>query len=241
MSEINVIEGIIKHESIVKELHDYFKNIHESNCANIIKDRWFADWGIRFMNINNREEALNFLNDDVEIGIIDTALDVILDEYSMQNLYECYCCDYGPTDIETVRTFFELYDMYDTFNEITKDYKSRYFNVESLMEEWDEEHKTDVVEREEETMTTHENANTIIKHDCGNGYKVVMENYTWIDDKGMEHHEFLTYIEKDGIAWQDIAMVRFNDGKTPSVKVNVWAETDNEDYTHEFNIDVYEE
>lgn len=60
------------------------------------------------------------------------------------------------------------------------------------------------------------------------------------------HPEIVVYIEKDGMAYQDICIVRPHENErciqvTDVVDCIVWSDKDNEDYTHKFVVGVYEE
>ena len=79
--------------------------------------------------------------------------------------------------------------------------------------------------------------------------KLIVQVNDWND--GMPKEIFVSLVDKDGGYFQDICMVRehFRYNKnTEEFEVNssfidckVWADSDNEDYTHEFTIGVYEE
>ena len=81
----------------------------------------------------------------------------------------------------------------------------------------------------------------------GDMFLVAMVN-DWQDDMPVE---MCVYLEtKDGVVWQDIALVRehyhvlMNQGfiRDPSlIDVKVWGDSDSEDYTHEFTVGIWEE
>ena len=61
-----------------------------------------------------------------------------------------------------------------------------------------------------------------------------------------KHPEICVHIEYNGAAWQDICIVRPHEGKDfvqekDSVDVLVWANSNNEDFTDEYWINLWEE
>lgn len=61
-----------------------------------------------------------------------------------------------------------------------------------------------------------------------------------------EHPEINVYIEKDGMIYQDICLVRPHENEMCEQETNlidciVWGDKDDEDYTHKFVIGIYEE
>ena len=82
------------------------------------------------------------------------------------------------------------------------------------------------------------------KHKIDDHLAIVSEDYVWLDNEGHSHHEMITYLEKDNIAWQDICMVKYiegKDGSNPHIETCVWADCNSEDYTHKFNIGIYKD
>ena len=60
------------------------------------------------------------------------------------------------------------------------------------------------------------------------------------------HPEIIVYVEKDGMAHQDICIARPHENERCIQEVDmidciVWGDKDNEDYTHKFVVGVYEE
>lgn len=60
------------------------------------------------------------------------------------------------------------------------------------------------------------------------------------------HPEITVYIEKDSVIYQDICLVRPHEGpdcvqENDSIDCLVWGDEDNEDFTDEFHIGIYEE
>ena len=61
-----------------------------------------------------------------------------------------------------------------------------------------------------------------------------------------KHPEITVYIEKDGMIYQDVCLVRPHENErcvqeTDMVDCIVWSDKDDEDYTHKFIVDIYEE
>ena len=61
-----------------------------------------------------------------------------------------------------------------------------------------------------------------------------------------EHPEIIVYLEKDGVIYQDICLVRPHEGEnlvqeTDAVDCLVWGDPYNEDFTDEYFISMYEE
>ena len=61
-----------------------------------------------------------------------------------------------------------------------------------------------------------------------------------------KHPEITVYIEKDGLVYQDICLVRPHEGagcvqQKDSVDCLVWADGNNEDFTDEYWIQMYKE
>ena len=81
-----------------------------------------------------------------------------------------------------------------------------------------------------------------IRINLGYNLELVAELYNH-DGK---HPEITVYIEKDGVIYQDICLVRPHENErcmqeNDIVDCIVWSDKDNEDYTHKFVIGVYEE
>lgn len=57
-------------------------------------------------------------------------------------------------------------------------------------------------------------------------------------DKTPDYDEFCVCIEKDGVIWQDLAIVR---KEKKDYEVLVYADENNEDYTHKFTIKEYKD
>ena len=70
-----------------------------------------------------------------------------------------------------------------------------------------------------------------------NGAEIVAQRY----DYDGEHPEIAICLWKDGIAVQDLCMVRPYEENKEDVEILVWSENDMEDYTHRFVIEQYEE
>lgn len=81
-----------------------------------------------------------------------------------------------------------------------------------------------------------------IRINLGVNLELVAELYNYDGD----HPEIIVYIEKDGIIHQDVCLVRPHDGDSfveekYSADCIVWSDPYDEDYTHKFEIGVYEE
>jgi len=73
----------------------------------------------------------------------------------------------------------------------------------------------------------------IIKVPMRNGHKLVVYFNTWSDEYP---DELCTYIgDENGVILQDIVIVREHENRD-SVEVIVYADDNNEDYTHKFEI-----
>lgn len=75
-----------------------------------------------------------------------------------------------------------------------------------------------------------------------NGKKLVAE----LNNYDGEHPEINVYIEADGLIHQDICLVRPHEGRDcvqvkDSVDCIVWGDENNEDFTEEYWIQIYEE
>lgn len=70
-----------------------------------------------------------------------------------------------------------------------------------------------------------------------NGVEIVAQRY----DFDGEHPEIAICLWKDGVAIQDLCMVRPNENNKEDVEVLVWSDECDEDYTHKFIIPQYEE
>lgn len=69
------------------------------------------------------------------------------------------------------------------------------------------------------------------------GAEIVCQRY----DYDGEHPEMAICLWKDGVVVQDICMVRPNEDNKNDVEILVWGNPCNEDYTHKFIIEQYEE
>lgn len=221
------------------ELREFFKSVHRSNCLGIMRDKWFSDWGMNFFSNTDRMEAEDYLN-FVEWAIIGNALDARKDDYTFDNFHDMYYLEYKEdVSDEDFRTLLHFLGIYDELDNITAVYKEALFDKAELMREWEEENKKSTLTEKAKEEKPSEAPRNIIRHDCGNGITVVMEDYCWLDlDEHIQRHEFVTYLEKDGVVWQDITMVR-TDGE--KVEALVWEDCDSEDYTCKFKIDIHEE
>lgn len=78
-----------------------------------------------------------------------------------------------------------------------------------------------------------------IRINLDNNLELVAELYNYDGD----HPEIIVYIEKDGIIHQDVCLVRQNENVTDEVWTEciVWTDPYEEDYTHKFQIGIYEE
>lgn len=70
-----------------------------------------------------------------------------------------------------------------------------------------------------------------------NGVEIVTQRY----DYDGEHPEITVCLQKDGIAIQDICMVRPNEDNQNDTEVLIWSDPYDEDYTHKFIIEQYQE
>lgn len=70
----------------------------------------------------------------------------------------------------------------------------------------------------------------------GDNMEIVAEVYSY---DGV-HDEVSVYIQKDGLVHQDICLVRPSEEKC-NIECLVWADDEDEDYTHKFEIEIYEE
>ena len=83
-----------------------------------------------------------------------------------------------------------------------------------------------------------------IKIDLANGYQLVAERST---DPAFPNEIYVGITDGNGVWWQDIAIVRQdylegNDGSVymeDNFEVLVYADKDNEDYTHHFSVGLY--
>ena len=81
-----------------------------------------------------------------------------------------------------------------------------------------------------------------IRINLSENLELVAELYNYDGD----HPEITVYIEKDGVVYQDICLVRPHEGiervqECNSIDCLVWADKDNEDFTTEYWIEMYEE
>jgi hypothetical protein len=81
-----------------------------------------------------------------------------------------------------------------------------------------------------------------IRINLDNNLELVAELY----DHDGNHPEITVYIEKDGMIYQDICLVRPHEGpkcmqENDSFDCLVWADKNNEDFTDKYHIAIYKE